>query len=134
VGILSSGPKQQETEVTASRQRVSDLTPNSIGDRRTFFIPTTKQVNMNLRVVIIKDPQDEDIQLARSQMNRFVERTPRIVLNQVFDVSGTYGLEILDGEGTEVNQTQNRGLRKELILNLAENAALIFKETILDVY
>ena len=134
LGILRSGPKARVTEMVTGRQRASDLAPISMGGRRTFFIPTSKQVTMSLQVIIIRDPTDQDIKLAQSSLPNFLKRNPRIILNSILPVEGAYSLEILDGAGTQVNQTQNRGLRRKMLLQLARESANVFKETVLGVY
>lgn len=131
IGILKSPEKIAET-VRASNLRVAqEKAKVAVGGRENFYIPGTSDVSVFLHVIVIKKPTEEEIALLKSGIGDQVKSTSKIIFNELIPLRIQYTREVLDGEGTEVIATQNLGVQRKSLKNLAEIAAINVRDMIL---
>ncbi len=138
LGIIDS-PKNQVgtggTLETTSHRLSSDVAGNSTQGRTGFFVPFTTTVRLNLRLVLIKRPSAEEIELLTSHLGKDIPSNPKILFNETLSLEEGFVRELSDQSSTSdagvVNSTQNRGNMEKAIKRMASRAAQSFKELIL---
>lgn len=131
IGILKSPEKLAET-VRASNLRVAEeKAKTAVAGRENFYIPGTSDVSVYLHVIVIKKPTEEEIALLKSGIGDQVKSTSRIIFNELIPLRIQYTREVLDNEGTQIIATQNLGVQRKSLKNLAENAAINVRDMIL---
>lgn len=132
IGIIRSPEKIAETLRPGNFRVAKDIAPNAIGtSRQNFYIPGTTDVSMVLQVIVIKKPTEEDLALLRSGIGDQIKATSKIVFNELIPLRTRYTREILDDEGVNVVATQNAGVQRKAIQNLADEAAIAVRDMIL---
>ena len=133
IGILKSPEKIYETQRPNNLRVAQDRAGNAIGDeRQNFYIPGTTYMAMALQVIVIKKPSEEELSLLKSGIGDKVKLNSRIIFNETIPLSAQYTREVFDlNEGLEVTATQNTGLQRKIIKNLAEQAAINVRDMIL---
>ncbi len=131
IGILKSPEKLAET-VRASNLRVAqEKAKNAVAGRENFYIPGTSDVTVYLHVIVIKKPTEEEIALLKSGIGDQIKSTSKIIFNELIPLRIQYTREVLDGEGTQIIATQNLGVQRKSLKNLAEIAAINVRDMIL---
>jgi hypothetical protein len=131
IGILKSPEKLAET-VRASNLRVAqEKANNAVAGRENFYIPGTSDVSVYLHVIVIKKPTEEEIALLKSGIGDQIQSTSKIIFNEIIPLKIQYTREVLDDEGTQVIATQNLGVQRKSLKNLAEIAAINVRDMIL---
>lgn len=131
IGILKSPEKLAET-VRASNLRVAqEKAKNAVAGRENFYIPGTSDVSVYLHVIVIKKPTEEEIALLKSGIGDQIQSTSKIIFNEIIPLKIQYTREVLDDEGTQVIATQNLGVQRKSLKNLAEIAAINVRDMIL---
>lgn len=132
IGILKSPEKLAVTTRTSNLRVAQDKAKNSIGPgRQNFYIPGTTNVSLYLQVIVIKKPTEEELTLLKSGIGEQVKSSSRIIFNELIPVTSQYTREVLDDEGTQVVATQNAGVQRKVLRNLAEQAAINVRDMIL---
>lgn len=132
IGILKTPEKISET-IRATNLRVAqDKAPNSLGTKREkFYIPGTSDVNLYLHIIVIKKPTEEELALLKSGIGDKITTNSRVIFNEYLPLRMVFTREVLDNEGTEVVGTQNQGVQRKSLKNLAEQAAVSVRDMIL---
>ena len=140
IGILTSASNRKETiKNTATQFTTGDL-ESSIGSRNEFYIPSQSQINLSLRLILIKKPNRLELKLMKSSLNKFMKSRPKnkIVFNEVLSLSGSYSRVIDDtlsvDKGGVVNFTKNKQAEENTIRTMSQSAALNFKDVILNAF
>ncbi|MFT6631434.1 MAG: hypothetical protein ACJAS4_001383 [Bacteriovoracaceae bacterium] len=132
IGIVSTPQRLKDSiKSVGSKSVINTHGKNIIGDQRDdFFVTSVNRLDIYLRVIVIKHPTKEEIKFLQTEMGQNVVNS-RIIFNERISIRESYNLKELQGEATKVLGTQNRGLKKSSILNLAKTAAGNFKDMIL---
>jgi hypothetical protein len=132
IGILKSPEKVAETLKPSNLRVAKDRAQKSVGtSRQNFYIPGTTDIIMSLQIIVIKKPSEEDLALLRSGIGDQVRLNSKIIFNESIPLRQQYTREVLDGDGTSVNATQNFGVQRKSIKTMAENAAISVRDVIL---
>lgn len=113
---------------------------SSTGDRPDFVVPGRTEVNLGLRIVLIKNPLPEDLVFIKSELAENAQfKHPKVFLDVSFPLQETFDRTLYGGstnalKGMEVNATQNRGKVERSISNLAKSSADKFRELVLGVF
>lgn len=132
IGIIKSPEKVAET-IRASNLRVAQgKAGNAIGPtRENFYIPGTSNVDVYLHVIVIKKPTEEELALLKSGIGDQIKSTSKVIFNELIPLRISYNREVLDDEGVQVVGTQNFGVQRKVLKNLAEQAAVNVRDMIL---
>ena len=131
IGILESRKKSIETNYSVSTKNVSNVYEDTLGQReKDFIVPTVNQQSIGLRIVIMKHPSNEEIEIVQSSLGDKV-MSSKIIFNQKLNYNVNYTLKELQGDSIKVLGTQNRGVQLEAMNALANSAAEGFKEMVL---
>lgn len=132
IGIVTSRDKKRESTRTTILNSVEDSFGESAfeNSREDMFIPRQRTINLQLRVLVLKQPSQEEILFLTSKMGE-TAISSKIIFNEVINLSSTQTLKTLNDDAMKVLGTQNRGLTRQTITNMAKSAASSFKDKIL---
>ena len=132
IGILKTPEKLAETIRASNLRLAQDKAKNAIGNRReNFYIPGTSDIQLYLHVIVIKKPTEEEIALLKSGIGDQIKSTSKIIFNEFIPLRIQYTREVLDDAGVQVVGTQNAGVQRKILKNLAEQAAVNVRDMIL---
>ena len=132
VGIIESRSKRRESIVNINSKRAeSTFGEGTLGaSREDFFVPSVNQMQLTLRIIVIKHPTEADIKFFQNKMSQNM-LSSRVIFNENIPLSRNYLLKELSGDGIKVLGSQNRGVERQQIQILAQSAANSFKDMIL---
>lgn len=132
IGIIKTPEKIAETVRPSNLRLAQDKSPNAIGTQREkFYIPGTSDVQLYLHVIVIKKPTEEELALLKSGIGDQIKSTSKIIFNEYIPLRIQYTREVLDDAGVQVLGTQNAGVQRKTLKNLAEQAAVSVRDMIL---
>jgi hypothetical protein len=133
IGIIKTPEKVNETLRPNNLRAAQQAAGNTVGaNRQTFYIPGTTDVNLVLQVILIKKPTEEELTLLRSGIGDKVQMTSRVIINESVPVRAQYTREIFnDVNAVDITATQNAGVQRKVVRNLAEQAAISVRDMIL---
>jgi hypothetical protein len=132
LGIIKSPEKVAETTRSSNLRLAQGKAANAIGNKRqNFYIPGTTDAQVILQVIVIKKPSEEELALLKSGIGDKVLSNSKIIFNEMIPLKTLYTREILDNAGVQVVGTQNQGVQRKNLKNLAEQAATNIRDMIL---
>jgi hypothetical protein len=138
LGIVESPQKKADTvKATGSKFTTGDIDA-TIGERSEFFIPQRNEVKLNLRLILIKSPSVQDLELAQGKFGKYMNNHPRVIFSENLDVTAAFSREIAGNlspdNGGVVNFSKNKKALNVAIRSAAKAVALNFKEVVLDAF
>ena len=138
LGIVESPKKKSDTvKATGSKFTTGDIEA-TIGERSEFFIPQRNEVKLNLRLILIKSPSAQDLELAQGKLGKYMDNHPRVIFSENLDVTAAFSREIAGNlspdNGGVVNFSKNKKAMNVAIRSAAKAVALNFKEVVLDAF
>lgn len=131
IAIIKSPDKLANTQTGINPIEARQKAPEAVGNREQFSIPSATTLSLSINVIVIKKPTEEEMALLKSGIGDKIKLTSRVIFNDTIPLSTTYTREILAGNGIDVNSTQNAGIQRKIVKNLAENAATSIRDMIL---
>lgn len=132
IGIIKTPEKLAETIRGSNLRLAQEKAGNAIGTNRdNFYIPGTSDVHLYLHVILIKKPTEEEMALLKSGIGDQIKSNSKILFNEIIPLHIQYTREVLDDRGVEVVATQNYGVQRKILKNLAEQAAVNVRDMIL---
>lgn len=131
IGIIMSPDKVRESMRGQNFRSAKSAEDGNIGDERgDFYIPSTTELNSSLRLILIKNPSEKEIELLRTSFGKFAVGS-KIILNETISLKGSFTRELYGPDASAVIDTQNRSAAKNTIVDMSEKAAQNFKDMIL---
>ncbi|MBD65751.1 MAG: hypothetical protein CME62_11125 [Halobacteriovoraceae bacterium] len=132
IGIIESRDKLSESmETVITKSADNTFGEDVLGtDRDDLLLPRQRSVGLKLRLIVIKHPTREEIKFLTSKMGENAVGS-KVIFNEVIGLNSTQTLKSLRGEGIKVLGSQNRGLNRQTMQNMAKSAANNFKDMIL---
>ena len=132
IGILKTPEKVAETVRASNLRLAQDKARNAIGKtRQKFYIPGTSDIRLFVQIIVIKKPTEQELALLKSGIGDQIQSNSKIIFNDLVPLSTQYTREVLDNEGVQVVGTQNFGVQRKILKNLAEQAAINVRDMIL---
>lgn len=132
VGIIDSQDFRRDSREATGPRSVKNIANSKIGAARgDFYIPSSNTLRAELRIIVIKKPTQEDIDFLKSNLGKENFISSKIIFRESIALSSSFTREILLGEATAVNSTQNRGAEKRTIGEMAKSSASTFRDMIL---
>jgi hypothetical protein len=141
IGIVRSPERMTDSLRPGNLREAQDRAGNALGGSRgRFYIPGTTDVTLMLQIIVIKKPSEEELALLRSGIGDKIQANSRIIFNEMIPLRSQFTREIFDNDptgplaqrdGTSVIATQNAGLQRKSIDNLAAQAAIQVRDMIL---
>lgn len=138
IGIIESPAKRRDVFDQKSSQLTSGDLKTSIGARPEFFISSSVSYKLRVRLILIKNPRWQDIELVKSEIGAFIDGHPRVIINHAFEREGVFGRSIkstesIDSEGL-TNFTKTQSFMEKNLQNAARDMATNFKELVINVF
>jgi hypothetical protein len=132
IGILMSKDKIIETIVPGAPRSVENIVDPAIAQNRgEFYIPSNSTVKLTLKIIVIKQPTEEEIKFLRSKASNQEFVSSKIIFSESIPLTSTFTRELYDNESASVIHTQNRGSLKKSLISMSKSAAETFREMIL---
>jgi hypothetical protein len=131
IAIIKSPDKLANTAASSSIVVAKEKVPDAVGSREKFSIPAATTMSLSINVIVIKKPTEEELALLKSGIGDKIKLTSRVIFNDTIPLNTTYTREILAKDGLDVNSTQNAGIQRKIVKNLAETAATSIRDMIL---
>jgi hypothetical protein len=138
IGIIESRDQMKDAILTDSTKFTDGDLSNSIGQRAPFYVPNRTYYEMQLRLVIIKKPTKEEMELLQGPLITQMVAGQKIIMNNVINLRNGF-TRVVDGssttdEGGIVNSVKNREMMNVSFENLAKNAASNFKQVVINAF
>ena len=136
LGIISSPQYLNETIALEERRKALSLPiASDIGGRNDFFIPTRNNLNLSLRLVLIKNPSYEEIQFFQSPLSQEIVEHPRLIANETINLQTSFNRQLLTKkDGGTTNFTNNLDILNQAIKTLAKEGRMHFQKIIIDAF
>jgi hypothetical protein len=143
IGIIDSPKRYQDLYTKNSSEFVErgnddDELSKSIGDRASFYIPTSSLFKIDIRLVLIRHPSDIDKELVNSELLPYLQRSQKIIFNHVISREWTHvrsvrGTENVDSAGL-TNVPRSRFSFEQGLKTVSQEAANDFRDLVLNVF
>ena len=136
IGIISSGPKTSDVFSQSGRSFISkDILPG----RSPFYAASETSYKLNLRIVIIKKPDPNIINLVKGPWGEHVIQNSRIVLDENLPLTSSFVRSISVGEegGAEsrvANFTKSKSWFQITVGELAKSISERFRKEVLNAF
>jgi len=138
LGIISSPQYKRETLTIISEKFTSGVLQPSMGVRNPLYLPFNKQVNLMVRLILIKKPSKELLEILTSENGELIKSHPKIIFDRTMDVklSFTGSLDINENvdDGGVLNFTKNHSFINATIKRMARISANRFKEEMINAF
>lgn len=138
IGVIESRDHYNDVLKTTQTLFTDNTVKSSIGDRSPFYYPVQSSYEFSLRLILIKRPSKEELELLTTDIGQYMKVNPKVVLMDTINVTGTFSRVV--GETTtpnavgSTNFVKNRGIFEKSIQETAMNAAKTFKQVVLNAF
>ncbi len=138
IGVIDSKDHYNETVRTTQILFTDDTLKSSVGNRSPFYYPVQTTYEFSLKVILIRRPSKEEIQLLTTDMGQFMKVNPKVVLMDVINLTGSFARAA--GETTSANAigktnfVKNKGVFEKSLQDTAISAAKTFKQVVLNAF
>lgn len=138
LGIISSPVTRKETVTIISEKFTSGVLQPSMGERKPLYLPFNKQLHLKVRLILIKRPSKEMLEILTSENGELIKSHPKIIFDRMMDVTISYtgSLDINENvdDGGVLNFTKNHSFLSANVKKMAKIAASKFKEEIINAF
>lgn len=132
IGILTSPKKLSDSVSSSGLRGAKSVASNSIGnDRGDFYVPSANQISLSLRIIVLKNPTKEEIELIKTQLGEHIPLSSKIIFNESIALSSSFNREYFDSDAGKVHATLNRGALRTTVENMALQASENFRNMII---
>lgn len=138
IGVIESRDHYNDVVKTTQTLFTDNTVKSSIGDRSPFYYPVQSSYEFSLRIILIKRPSKEELELLTTDVGQYMKVNPKVVLMDTINVTGSFSRVV--GETTtpnavgKTNFVKNRGIFEKSIQETAMNAAKTFKQVVLNAF
>lgn len=138
IGVVESRDHYNEVVKTSQTLFTDDTIKSSVGNRGPFYYPVQTTYEFSLKVILIKRPSKEEIQLLTTDMGQFMKVNPKVVLMDTINLTGSFSRVV--GETTspnavgKTNFVKNKGIFEKSLQDTAVSAAKTFKQVVLNAF
>lgn len=138
IGVIESKDHYNEVVQTTQTLFSDDNIKSSIGSRSPFYYPVQTSYEFSLKVILIKRPSKEELDLLTTDLGQFMKVNPKVVLMDTINISGNFSRVV--GESTtpnaagKTNFVKNKGIFEKSLQETSMNAAKTFKQVVLNAF
>ena len=138
IGIIDSNNYYNEAVKTTQTLFTDNTIKDSIGDRSPFYFPVQTSYEFTLRVILIKRPSKEELELLTTDLGEYMRVNPKVVLMDTINITGSFSRVV--GETTTANAVgktnfvKNKGIFEKSLQETSMNAAKTFKQVVLNAF
>ena len=138
IGIIESSDHMQDVVRTSQTLFTDNTIKTSVGNRSPFYYPVETSYSLNFRMIIIKRPSKEEMELLASDIGQYMKVNPKVVLMDQFSLASTFARVVGETVSTEspgsVNFVKNKGIMEKSIQETSVRAAQNFKQVVLNAF
>ncbi len=138
IGIIESRDHYNEVVKTTQELFTENTVKSSLGSRSPFYYPVKTQYEFELKIILIKRPSREELQLLTTDLGQFMKANPKVVLMDTIKLAGSFSRAV--GETTtpnsvgKTNFVKNKGIFEKSVQDTALSAAQTFKQVVLNAF
>ena len=138
IGIIDSNNYYNEAVKTTQTLFTDNTIKESIGDRSPFYFPVQTSYQFTLRIILIKRPSKEELELLTTDLGEYMKVNPKVVLMDTINITGSFSRVV--GETTtsnavgKTNFVKNKGIFEKSLQETSMNAAKTFKQVVLNAF
>lgn len=153
IGIISSKEHRSQVYRPSGQIYIDQELAESIGTRHPYNLPINNDFDLDVRIMIIKNPNKSDISAIQSsamiidkldklnftpEFINAINANPKTLVDYSFSLKGSFNRQIADtlsaDSGGVVNFTKSKDSSERAVAALAQNAARNFQELVLNAY
>jgi hypothetical protein len=138
IGIIESKDLINDTLKTSQYLFTDNTVKSSVGERSPFYYPIESTYTLTFRVILIKRPSKQDLEMITSDLGKFMKANPKVVLMDQFDLTSTFSRVVAESttpdSAGEVNFTKNKGVLEKNLQETSVRAAQNFKQVVLNAF
>ena len=136
IGIISSGPKTSDVFFQSGR---TFLSKDTFPGRSPFYATSNTSYKLSLRIVIIKKPDPNVINLIKGPWGEQVIQNSRIVLDEKFPLTSSFVRSVSVGEegsadSRVANFTKSKSWFQITVNELAKSISERFRKEVLNAF
>ncbi len=135
IGIIDSKEKINEAFLNKDFAITNSL--EGIGNRPDFYYPSTVLYDLTLQIIIIKKPTAEELAVLKSDLSKYIQFHPKIVVRETLLLSSSFqkvANDTVANGGGDVNYVKNNGNFEKSLIDLSRQAAISFRDMVLNVF
>ena len=136
LGVISSSPLLNKTIAVEGHKKAQTLVnPKDIGNRNDFFTPSRNRITLTLKVVLIKNPNWQELEFFQSKISQGAIQHPKVIFNKTVSLSTAFDRVFKSrGKGGVTNFTNNLGTLNKAVETLALDGRNYFKEIVINAF
>lgn len=138
IGIIESKDLINDTLKTSQYLFTDNTVKSSVGERSPFYYPIESTYTLTFRVILIKRPTKQELEMITSDLGKFMKVNPKVVLMDQFDLTSTFSRVVAESStpdsAGEVNFTKNKGVLEKNLQETSVRAAQNFKQVVLNAF
>ena len=138
IGIIESKNHYNEVVKTSKTLFTEKDVLQSIGARAPFYYPIQTSYEFVLRVILIKRPTKEELEIFKSDIGAMIKVHPKVVLQDTINLSGSFSRVAnptnTSTSGGDVNFVKNKGIFEKSLQDTCYQASQTFKQVILNAF
>lgn len=139
IGIIESEDHFNDVVKTSQTLFTEKEIATSIGKRSPFYYPVQTTYSFSLRIILIKRPTAEELNLLSGEFGRATTLVhPKIVLQDTINISSNFSRVAsaapLAGGSGEVNFVKNKGIFEKSLQDTCYQTAQTFKQVVLNAF
>ena len=138
IGVIESADHYNEVVKTSATTFTTGDIQTSIGGRAPFYYPNTTNYALQLRIILIKRPTNEEREFITNNILGLGKLHPKVVLEETLDITGSFSRVISDSitpnSGGEVNFVKNKGIFEKSLQDSCVQTANNFKQVVLNAF
>lgn len=138
IGVIETKDHYNDVVKTTQSLFSNDKIKSSIGNRSPFYYPAQTSYEFLLKIILIKRPSKEELDLLTTSLAHFMKANPKVVLMDTINISGSFSRIV--GESTtpnapgKTNFVKNKGVFEKSLQESSMNAAKTFKQVVLNAF
>lgn len=138
VGVIETKNHYNDVVQTTQTLFSDDKIKSSVGNRSPFYYPVQTSYDYTLKIILIKRPSKEELDLLTTDFGQYMKVNPKVVLMDTINISGSFSRVV--GESTtpnaegKTNFVKNKGIFEKSIQEASMNAAKTFKQVVLNAF
>jgi hypothetical protein len=136
LGIVSSSPRMTDVFGKNEQKLISE---DLLSGRKPFYVSSSTLYRLNLRIVLLKRPDQRLIKFIHGPLGDYAQHGPQIVLDESFPLTSTFtragsGQDSRDPESRRVNFTKSKAWFRITLKELAKSTAEKIRKEVLNAF
>ncbi len=138
LGVISGPERRKDLFKVDSKIFTDGAVRDSLGQRKPLYLPQSVKYQLQLRLILLKNPHKKELDLLSSPMGALVPKNERIIFNEQISFEQSYSRKIFDNlkpdSGGVVNFTNSFGNFEKSLEELAVEASRRIEQEIFNAF